>query len=39
MRLKFNRTKYDATLLTLTMVSVWGAVAWLMVVLLLQIKQ
>jgi hypothetical protein len=31
MRLKFSQTKYDATLLGLTIIVVWGSVVWLVI--------
>ena len=38
MRLKFSRTKYDATLLVATMVSVWGEVAFVVIGLIVGIE-
>jgi hypothetical protein len=38
-RLKFSRTKYDATLLVATMVSVWGGIAFLALGLALGIER
>jgi hypothetical protein len=37
MRLKFSQTKYDATLLGLTIIAVWGSVLWLLTTLALGI--
>jgi hypothetical protein len=37
-RLKFSRTKYDATLLAATMISVWGVIAFLALGLVLGIE-
>jgi hypothetical protein len=37
-RLKFSRTKYDATLLAATILSVWGGIALLAVGLIVGIE-
>jgi hypothetical protein len=39
MRLKFSRTKYDAALLALTLIPVWGALLWLLMSLAVETER